>query len=129
MSVVAPAGNGTMIRMFLAGKRSWPRATAGTSAIAPATTAAPTNSRRVPAWTGNGDLPCFFRMASPPLTLSRADSTRRLVLCCGRSLLGGFHAIVVHGCEHVVGRFEQPVKILRWRVAGPHIGKQLTTTV
>src|SRR6476620_8913447 len=45
MSVVAPAGNGTMMRIFLAGNRSWLRAAPGNNAKARA--AAPISSRRV----------------------------------------------------------------------------------
>src|SRR5262249_29323453 len=47
MSVVAPAGNGTMMRMFRAGNRSWLRTEVGSSAIAPASAVTPMSSRRV----------------------------------------------------------------------------------
>src|SRR5262245_38022256 len=111
MSVVAPAGNGTMIRTFLAGNRSWPRTAAGTSAIVPAATVDPTNSRRVPAWIGS-DFLLSSRMALSSLDriACRLNAAASVVL---RSSFTAWllHANVVHGCEQAVGRFEQVVEL------------------
>src|SRR5215510_4380950 len=70
MSVVAPAGKGTMMRTFRVGNRSWLRTEVGSSAIAPASAVTPMSSRRVFAsrhgrsWADHADLALSFPMAS-----------------------------------------------------------------
>src|SRR5262249_13368494 len=68
MSVVAPAGNGTMIRMFRAGNRSWLRTGVGSSP--PASAVTQMSSRRVfpcrhgPRWADHADLALSLLMAA-----------------------------------------------------------------
>src|SRR6476469_4755998 len=113
MSVVAPAGNGTMMRMFLAGNRSWLRAAPGINAKAKA--AAPISSRRVLSpvdghcSVGHADLALLSSFIVSSLSSSRTGLARTRSLRF--SLLGSFHAIVIHVGEKPVSRREQLIEL------------------